>query len=696
RLAEGKLIEAATVHGRASEGVLCSPAELGLGKSHEGLLECPPELAPGTALSDFIPARDVLIEIDNKSLTHRPDLWGHYGFAREFSSIFGRPLRELVVEDLSAFAGLPAYPIEVESAEDCPAYSATEIEVAGNRASSLVVQRRLLALGLRPISALVDVTNYVQYELGQPSHAFDARHVQRIRVGRSGKERKYATLDGATYDLQPADLLIYNGDEPVALAGIMGGKESQVTAETRKILLECANFKGSRVRMTSVRLGLRTDASLRFEKKLPPYFVKQGVGRILRVLRDSGLEPKAVSRFSVVGDLRGQERRITVPAGYLTRRSGTEISNERATQILSSIGFRCEAEGDGSLAVGIPPFRSEHDMSILEDVSEEVMRLYGYDQITPQIPVTAIKSAPIHVPTRTQHRARRILAQGHRFLEIQTYGWFADEWLEVLGYTPGSTLNLRNALGSNRGRMRDTLVPNLLAAVNLNRKVRERFRIFELGRIFRVGPDGKKLEGNELAGVSVDQTGRTSPEQHVREIRGAIDDLAATNGLQALQYAPVEPSHMPWIAPGRALSISLGGEVIGHVGLLPDSLKPHAIDAGNAVWFALDADRLAGEIYPAMAYQAPPVFPGSWQDFTIVWPTAEGYAGLAATLDRFSHRCLDRWTLIDYYKPKASETGNYSFRFLLRLPDRTLSSEEIQDFRDAMLAFIQREGLKLV
>lgn len=696
KLAGGKIIEAATVHGHVSEGVLCSPAELGMSSAHDGILECPDSTAPGNPIESLVPARDVLVEIDNKSLTHRPDLWGHYGFAREIAAIFGRELRPYETASLDAYAHLPAYPVEVESHEDCPVYSAIEVEVAGNPRSSLTIQRRLHALGLKPINALVDATNYVQFELGQPTHAFDARRIGRIRVARSGTPRKLSTLDGRTWDILPHDLLIWNGDEPVALAGVMGGGASQVVDDTRRILLESANFKASLVRTTSVRLALRTDASLRFEKKLPPLFAKLASARIFHVLERMGLEPRALTRYSAVGDLKEGFRSIAVPAGYVARRSGADIDDETSARVLRSIGFTCERLPEGGLDVGIPPFRSAYDISILEDISEEVMRLYGYDNITPALPVKEIRPAPIRGPTRAHHRIRRVLSQSHRFVEVQTYGWTVDEWTEALGYRPSLTLDVKNPVAANRRRMRKSLVPNVLAVVNQNRRVRESFRVYELGRVFGVTPEGAKVEEDELVGVCVDQASRGAPEHLLRSARGALDDLASAAALPPLDYAPSGPSDLPWIAAGSALSVGLRGELIGHIGLLPPALRPEVIDAGHAVWFALRVRPLEGEIHPSLTYKPPPVHPGSWQDFTFVVPRENGYAALSAVLGRFSHRSLERWTLIDHYSAKGSETGNYSIRFFVRAPDRTISAEEIQDFREAILAYIQKEGLKLV
>jgi phenylalanyl-tRNA synthetase beta chain len=683
-------VDAREMHGHPSEGVLLSAAELGLGTLHEDLLTIPGSIAIGTKLSSLVPAHDVVIEIDNKSLTHRPDLWGHYGFARELAAIFDRQLKPYEVPDLDRFNDLPEYPVEVQS-PDCPYYSATEIAVSDNPPSPLMMQRRLHVLGRSSIDLLVDVTNYVQLELGQPTHAFDATKVSRIGVRAAGSSMKFTTLDGNTVELLPEDLLILDGDRPVALAGIMGGSGSEVSPGTRKILLESANFKGSRVRLTSVRLALRTDSSLRFEKKLPPLYAKLAAGRILHWLEKAGVNPRPTSRYSAVGDLRDRHRHISLRPGYVAERAGADIDDGTVARILTSIGFGVfGVEEKQGLDVAVPPFRGIEDISIPEDLSEEVMRLYGYDRITPRLPAAQMVPAPLH-PSRSHHRMRRILSEGHGFIETETYGWMADDWIAALGYTPGPTLDIRNPIANNRRRMRDTLVPNLLYVANQNRKTHEQFAIYELGRIFRATP-GAKEEEDELSGVSVDPG---DAESHFRRVRAALDDLVSAAGLPPLEVELAQPK-APWMAPRATLALKLRGEIVGHLGVLPPALKRHVLDAGNAVWFSLKVAPLIGDLYPSFTSAPPPVYPGSWQDFTLVWQIERGYRELTAKLDEFRHASVERRESIAFYRPKNSATGNYSFRFFLRHLDRTLSAEDIEAFRAAFTEFLSKNQLPLV
>ncbi|MDO5567123.1 MAG: phenylalanine--tRNA ligase subunit beta, partial [Planctomycetia bacterium] len=322
-----KTIAESEMAGHKSEGILCSADELGMSNWHEIVFECPGDIANGTPFAELVPAKDVLIEIDNKSLTHRPDLWGHYGIARELAAIFHRPLAPLARHDVDGYAQLPKVDIEIAD-PNCPCYGAIVFGVkAGINGlpSPVKMQRRLHALGQRTYNLLVDVTNYVSLELGQPTHAFDGDLVRSIRVAPMGKAGTFRTLDGVDRKMIPEDMLICQGDKPIAIAGIMGGLETEVTDGTTRILLESANFNAARVRRTAGRLDLRTDAAQRYEKSQPPYNVKVGTERILKLVAESGVEFKVESCFSLAGDLCDKVRTIILPPGRLNHLAGIDF-----------------------------------------------------------------------------------------------------------------------------------------------------------------------------------------------------------------------------------------------------------------------------------------------------------------------------------------------------------------------------------
>lgn len=707
-----KTIEAAEVYGYKSEGILCSAAELGMSEWHEILFECPSSTPTGAKFSDFVPKTDTLIEIDNKSLTHRPDLWGHYGFARELAAVFHRELKPLPRHDVDQYASLPAFPVAIES-DECLCYSGIVFGInagASQVPSPIKMQRRLHALGQRTYDLLVDLTNYVSLELGQPTHAFDADLVSNIRVAAMGKEGTFTTLDGVERKMIPEDLMICDGDKPVAVAGIMGGLETEITGKTTRVMLESANFNAARIRRTSQRLDLRSDASQRYEKTQPPANCKVGTERILKLVEESGVEFKVETRYSVAGDLHDKVRYIELPPGRMNKLVGVDFPQEKTLEILRSIQFEADFLPDGTLRVGVPPFRSEKDISIEEDIVEEVTRIFGFDNIEPVMPVAPLR--PLHVDEyiRLEHRARRLLASAYGFLEVHNYGWTNDQWTKKIGYEPGETLQLLNPVAPYESQMRKTLMPNLLALVPKNRPFNDSFRIFELGHVYflkgAVDDQRKPVDSAEkcdekrrLAGVSFVQSGVTL-DDHYLEIKAAVEEIGALllqNG-STFSFAPTKESVTPWQKIDYSADVFVGEDKVGAIGVLDkETLAKVSPEGGQVVWFELELDKINGNLYPQTTFAAPPKFPGSWQDFSLVWPIESGYDGLARKLDEFKHPLILKRDFVAFYKGKGLDKGtaSYSFRYEIGADDHTLSGAEIEDFHQQFLDFVKANGIAL-
>ncbi|MDR1494014.1 MAG: phenylalanine--tRNA ligase subunit beta [Planctomycetaceae bacterium] len=701
-LAHHVVIQESEMAGKPSQGILCSASELGMSQWHDVVFECPFSTENGIPFSELVPPTDVLIEIDNKSLTHRPDLWGHYGFAREFSAVFKRPLRPYPQHDLSQYDQLPAFPITLEDQENCPCYTAILFKISqGIVPSPIIMQRRLHALGQRTYNLLVDATNYVNHELGQPTHAFDGDLIQEIRVAQMEKNAQFETLDGQTRDLLAEDLLIWDREKPVALAGIMGGLATEVTAKTKTVLLESANFKSGRIRRTASRLDLRTDASQRYEKSQPPSNVKVGTSRILDLIELSGVAFEVASRFTVAGNPHDNWRTVTLAPERLEQLAGIRLSRETILEILASLGFRPTFEKDGTLKVETPPYRSAKDISIAPDIIEEILRIYGYDNIPPIMPESPLRPLYREEYLELEMRAKKLLAGAHRFYEVHNYAWLNDLWIEKIGFDPGETLTLRNPADQSCSRLRTTLIPNLLALTPRNRTHRDAFRLFELGVVYF--PDGKnKIERKALSGVSYQQSDAPTLEDHYREIKGAIEDLGAIFADAPLRFDVKENASAaklpPWQLPKHWAEILQGNNVVGAMGVIPKPLREIITpEGGQIVWFEIDFGKFQGNLYPAPKYTELPRFPGSWQDFSMVWSVDSGFAELEKRLDRFVHPLLQKREFLVSYKGKGLEKGmaSYSFRFLIGADDRTLSGEEIEAFHSAMLDHLKRNEIAL-
>ncbi|MDO4586375.1 MAG: phenylalanine--tRNA ligase subunit beta [Planctomycetia bacterium] len=707
-----KKIEKTELAGYPSEGILCSAAELGMSSWHEILLECPHSIANGTPFADLVPAQDILIEIDNKSLTHRPDLWGHYGFARELAAIFKRTLKPLSRHSIDQYANLPQFPVKIED-DNCPCYSGLVFGIqAGSTGvpSPIKMQRRLHALGQRTYNLLVDVTNYVSLEIGQPTHAFDADLVHSIRVAPMQKEGFFQTLDGIERKMLPGDMMICDDEKPIAIAGIMGGLETEVTPKTTRIMLESANFQAARIRRTVGRLDLRTDASQRYEKSQPPANVKIGTERILQLIEESGTMFKVESRFSLAGDLDDSCRTIRLAPGRLNALAGIDFSQETISSILSSIGFSPVFEADGTLNVNVPSFRSRKDISIPEDIVEEVMRIYGFDNIPPVMPKMPLKPLFIEKSIKMEHKARRLLATAFGFLEVHNYGWMNDQWLSKLGFDPGETLVLQNPAAQPESRLRTTLIPNLLALVPKNRPFRDKFRIFEIGHIYQLkgkvddlslvqDSAEKCLELPRLAGISFIQSGMTL-EDHYLQIKSAVEELGYifAQDNKPLKFIATNQNVSPWQTSDHSVDIYQNNVKIGALGVLDNKLMSAVLpEGGQVVWFEIELEKFDGTLYPNLNFIEPPKFPGSWQDFSLIWNIDDGYESLDAKLNEFSDPLLIKRTFLTAYKGKGLEKGmaSYSFRFIIGADDHTLSGDEIESFHEKFLAFLKSNKIPL-
>ena len=455
---DGKLIGIAKIDGLESNGMLASASELGINRDHSGILELPIGV-PGTALSaqncveNSMPqsalnspglgglSPDWIIEIDNKSLTNRPDLWGHVGMAREVAAIAGGQFQDPV--DLRLLPSGPSdFKVEIADYALCPRYSALLFEKVEVGPSPLGMQARLQSIGLNPISNFVDVTNFVLAELPQPMHAFDADKLagQTIYVRSAQTGERLRALNGETYVLVPADLVIADASGPIALAGVIGGADTAISSTTKRVLFESANFAPTGVRLTSTRHKIRTDASMRFEKSLDPENTLRGLARAMSLI--------ATPPSGGVIDTRGPVQKsdaIMLPVQFVSRKLGKSMTEQGISSILQSLGFGVSEAAAGVLRVEIPSWRATKDISMKDDLVEEVGRIIGYDQITPQPPSVASVVPPAN-PMRLYYRQLRsqIAAQG--FTEVYNYSFISSPEAARFGFDPANLLVVANPI----------------------------------------------------------------------------------------------------------------------------------------------------------------------------------------------------------------------------------------------------------
>jgi len=356
RMPDGSKIKKSKLRGQVSHGMICSERELGLSDEHEGILVLETEAAPGTPLLDVLPLRDTLLEIDNKSITHRPDLWGHYGFARELAAIYGRELRPALADDCVSIPGSGVeVPIRLPAdSSDCPRYVGLVLDGVKVGPSPAWMRQLLIAVGQRPINNVVDLTNFILFDLGQPMHAFDHEALAGpeivVRLAEEGE--KIRTLDGQDRELSPMDLLICDGERPVALAGVMGGEGTMVSAGTTRLFLESANFDPVRTRRTSVRTALRSESSARFEKSLDPGLAELAARKFAHLLAEICPGAKPAGPLSDPAGWRYESVRVPLKLSKARRVLGFEITTDEVHELLTPLGFTLDEDGEED---GLPP-----------------------------------------------------------------------------------------------------------------------------------------------------------------------------------------------------------------------------------------------------------------------------------------------------------------------------------------------------
>jgi phenylalanyl-tRNA synthetase beta chain len=374
---------------------------------------------------------------------------------------------------------------------------------------------------------------------------------------------------------------------------------------------------------------------------------------------------------------------------------------EKVTQILESLGFESKRQKDGTLKIGIPAFRSRKDISIPEDIVEEVLRVYGYDNIPPVLPAVPVAPLNVEVPIKMGHKIRRMLTTAHRFLEVHNYVWFNDNWLKALEYVPEETLVLKNPTTPETSRLRTTLLPNLLALIPKNRPFRKSFRLFEIGRTFFPLPKHAEcIEKHHLAGLAYQHAGAW--EEFYLSVKFAVESVLSTCGLQDVvfkeQRADDGVAAPVWQSPGNYVTIYSGEKPLGTLGILDKSLTAKVCrEGGQIVWFEIDLNDVTATLYPEAKFDVPPEYPLSWQDFSLLWKIEDGFDKLESLLDRFANPLMIcREFLVSHRgKDLDKNTACYSFRFWIGSPDHTLSGEEIESFHQQFLTYIKDNGIAL-
>lgn len=670
-------IKVGKIRGVESHGMICSESELGLSEEHDGIMVLPPDTPIGARFLDTVAVQDWVFEIDNKSVNHRPDLWGHYGFARELAAIYGRPLQPAVVPGVLPATGATVA-VQIEDRAACPRYCGLVIDGVVSDRSPAELRWQLAAVGQRAINLPVDLTNWVMLDLGQPMHAFDAAHVGQgpIRVRRARSGETMTTLDGQVRKLTDQDLLICSGDAPEALAGVMGGAGTMVAPTTTRLFLESANFHAATVRRTSMRLGLRTDASARFEKAQDPANAELAVHVFLRELQRWCPTARAAGPLVDPAGFRYEPRQIVLRRARLQLKLGIPLEDDKVAAILRSLQFGVETTAEG-FAVTVPSFRATKDVAIEDDLVEEVGRMFRYDNV-PERPLHGTVEPPVR--NEELFLVRRLLEVACTDLgcsEAYNYSFVPDAVVAACGAEQHAYVRVENPVAPELTRIRRHVLPSLLASVPQNLRQHAEVRLCEHGKGYHAEMPGEHKLPHEVREIAFVFSRRDGAHPY-GELREAIGSLLARLGYPADLHRVWHGKDQPWVHPWRAVAIDRDGSPVGYVAHLhPAIARALQLPATTAI-ACLDVRALLANGRRIARYAPVPTFPVLPVDVALLVDEAVQVAQVAEFLRTVGRKLVRDVQLFEAYRGDRLPAGKKSLNFTVTLgaDDRTLTDED--------------------
>ncbi len=711
-LPNGAEIKEAEVRGEKSQGMLCAEDELGLGQSHEGIMVLD-KGKPGQSFASYLKLDDIIIEVDNKSLSNRPDLWSHYGMAREISALLNSKLKQVDFSDVSLDGEtkkkgkgkkkLKPLDIKIESHNLCPRYMAIKLDNIKIKESPVWLQERLVAIGLKPINNIVDITNYVMLELGQPLHAFDAKDIDRIAVRTAKKDEMITTLDDKERKLEDGQLLITDGQKAIAIAGIMGGANSAISPETTSIIIEAANFDAATIRQGSTKLGLRTDASMRYEKALDPYLTEDALKMAVQMIQKDNKKAEIASELV---DLHSEFKKIPeieLDLSWLDKVVGMEIPSEKSQEILENLGFILKTTGKNAngkeiFSVTVPSWRATKDISIKEDLAEEIMRLYGYNSLPTRLPEVSMEVPEKNEEIALEHRIRNILSRESKLTEVYNYSFTSEEELKKLNLDFTKYIKLVNPISKQHTLLRQNLLPGLINNVRTNQYRYEDFGLFEIGGIFLDTPGSLKKN-------SYSEERLPYQERQVGIVLAGYKNEAfglAKSIVSNLTYSLISPqieatflpieTHIGYSDKELKAAVSILGKTVGTIAKLDEGIAKSNGLKKTVVIIELSFNELLKLVqnYGYKQYHATPKYPPMVRDLAFVVDAKILYNDIREEMKNF-HKLITSVELFDVYSGDklGQNKKNLAFHIIYQSDEHTLTTEEIDTIQNELINHLQ-------
>ncbi len=691
--AGGMDISKVQIAGFDSCGMCCSEKELGISADHSGLMEISEDIPLGTDIKDVYEIEDIVFEVDNKSLTNRPDLWGHYGIAREFAAISGRALKPVEQLDPADYEALPEVDVEIVDKEHGYRYTSAIIKNVTRKVSPVNMRIRLFYCGMRAINFLADLTNYVMLELGQPMHAFDHNIVKNIQVRRFTEPFMFRTLDGNDRPIDENTLMICSDNKPVAVAGIMGGLDSEIVDTTTSLLLESANFDGVCIRKTSSRIGLRTDASMRYEKMLDPEMTLTAAMRYLKLLTDCDEGAVISSKITDKREYSFPPVNIKFDKKFVDRYTGIEISDEQIINTLKSLGFAVKYE-NGNFEVDVPTWRITKDVTIKADIIEEITRIYGYDNFEIKSPLSILEPVPETVNRRDDFAVKNMLADKFCMNEVHSYVWCDLRKFKEIGIDVENNVKIINSLSTDWTILRNSMIPTLLVMANENKYFAPGFGIFEIGRVVEgLREDGTCNERKKLGIVSFNKT--DDEQTAFFAMRNVVLTLVKTLKNREVEFVDAQ-CKKPWMHPVNTVDIMVDGKKLGYMAVVHPSVKKLIDKKAALICVQIDMDMFSEISSLPRAFKEPSKFQDIDYDITVVVDKAMPFSEIAAVVKANPINILTGYKLVDIYTDESlGNKKSVSVRFNFCADDRTLESEEVQSYMNTLIEQLEAKEIKL-
>ncbi len=706
-LPNGLEIKPTVIRGEKSNGMLCAADELGLGTDHSGIMILDNKAKIGQDFGLYLNLNEIILEIDNKSLSNRPDLWNHYGLARELSVIFDKKLNNYETKKIKIKKSknpIENIKVEIKAKNLCKKYLALKIDNIKIDESPSWLKNKLMAIGLNPINNIVDITNYIMMAIGQPLHAFDAENIKKIIVRRAEKNETIITLDDREHKLIEDDLLIASEKEAIALAGVMGGKNSEINNTTSSIIIESANFDAVSVRKTGQRLNSRTDAAMRFEKGLDPNLCQIAIEKAAEIIRE--ICPTAVFQNDLVdeGTYGDEEKTINLDLIWAEKIIGQKIDDKKIKNILEKLGLKIKKIIPASATSGeiweiiIPSWRKK-DLQIKEDLIEEITRIYGYDNIISNVPENKIFPPIKDAELELIKKIKQILALSYKITETYNYSFVSEEQLLKLNSDPNTYIKLLNPLSSQYTMLKQTLLTNMLSNIKNNQSKYDKIFLFEIDNVFLPiagGPDkdNKKTEKLPYQEKKLGLVLSNNSKQNFITLKNVIFNacLEITNN-QIIDFWPTE-SIITWADDKEKCLIMLNGKEIGYLASINNEILNKNGIKKQTVYAEISLKTLLNTLMTGSTkqYQAIPKFPAINRDLAFVIDQKILYNDISKEIKKF-HPLIKEVELFDVYSGQNLESNKKSmaFHILYQSNERTLNHEEIEKIQKNLIKTLQEK-----